>query len=145
MKFLSLMVLLFSVGLQAQTRARTQVMKSAKMSPPEQVFFVSPKDGATVTSPLKIKMGVKGVEVCEANKPTENKRCGHHHLLVDGAFIPEGQVVPKDETHIHYGKMQTEAEITLTPGQHTLTLQFADYAHISFGEKLSATIKVTVK
>lgn len=145
MKFLSLAVLLFAVGLQAQTRARTQVMKSSKMSPPEQVFFVSPKDGATVKSPLKIKMGVKGLEVCEANKPTENKRCGHHHLLVDGAFVPEGQVVPKNETHIHYGQMQKEAEITLTPGKHTLTLQFADYAHISFGEKLSSTITVTVK
>lgn len=146
MKFLSLMVVLVScVGLQAQTRARGQVMKSAKMSPPEQVFFISPKDGATVKSPFKIQMGVKGMEVCEANKPTENKRCGHHHLLIDGAFVPEGQPVPKNETHIHYGQMQKEAEITLAPGKHTLTLQFADYAHISYGEKLSATITVTVK
>ena len=144
MKFLCLM-LLFSIGLQAQTRARTQVMKSSKMSPSTQVFFVSPKNNATVTSPFKIKMGVKGMDVCEANKPTENKRCGHHHLLVDGAFIAEGQPVPKNETHIHYGQMQKETELTLAPGKHTLTLQFADYAHISYGEKLSSTITVIVK
>jgi hypothetical protein len=109
------------------------------------VYFVSPKNNATVKSPFKIKMGVKGMQVCEANKPTENKRCGHHHLLVDRSFIAEGQPIPKDETHIHYGQMQTEAELTLSPGKHTLTLQFADYAHISFGEKLSSTITITVK
>lgn len=145
MKFLSLAFLFLSLGSQAQTRARGQVMKSAQMSPPEQVFFISPKNNATVKSPFKIKMGVKGMEVCEANKPTENKRCGHHHLLVDGAFVPEGQAVPKDETHIHYGKMQKETELTLAPGKHTLTLQFADFAHISYGEKMSSTITVTVK
>jgi hypothetical protein len=41
--------------------------------------------------------------------------------------------------------MQTETDVTLTPGKHTLTLQFADFAHKSYGEKWSQTIEVEVK
>lgn len=117
----------------------------AKGAPAKKIFFVEPKDGAVVTSPLKIKMGVKGMKVCEANIETKDKKCGHHHLLIDKAAIPAGQVVPKDEMHLHYGKKQTDAEIALTPGKHTLTLQFADFAHLSYGEEHSAAITVEVK
>lgn len=113
--------------------------------PAKKVFFISPKDGAVVSSPLKIKMGTKGVKVCEANIETKDKKCGHHHLLIDQAAIPAGQVVPKDDNHLHYGKKQKEAEVTLAPGKHTLTLQFADFAHLSYGEDYSATITVEVK
>ena len=38
-----------------------------------------------------------------------------------------------------------EAEVELSPGEHTLTMQFADLAHRSYGEQLAATIKVTVE
>ncbi|MBM4291927.1 MAG: DUF4399 domain-containing protein, partial [Deltaproteobacteria bacterium] len=44
----------------------------------------------------------------------------------------------------HFGKGQTETEVTLEPGEHTLTMQLADGAHISYGESLSATLKVVV-
>ncbi len=108
------------------------------------IFFIEPKDGATVTSPLKIKFGMKGMKLCQANIAPKNKKCGHHHLLIDKTPIASGQPVPQDESHLHYGKMQQEAEITLAPGKHTLTLQFADYAHLSYGEKLSETVTVEV-
>ncbi|MEQ1877840.1 MAG: DUF4399 domain-containing protein, partial [Bdellovibrionia bacterium] len=68
-----------------------------------------------------------------------------HLIIVDGAAIPKGQVVPKDETNIHYGKAETTTELKLTPGDHTLTLQFADGNHLSYGPELSQTIKVKVK
>jgi len=109
------------------------------------VFFTEPADGAVVTSPLKVKFGMKGMKLCQANIAPKNKKCGHHHLLIDKAAIASGMPVPQDENHLHYGKMQEEAEIKLTPGKHTLTLQFADYAHLSYGENLSATITVEVK
>jgi hypothetical protein len=71
---------------------------------------------------------------------------GHHHLLIDKSFDPEGTVVPASETSIHYGKGQTQDTIkTLSKGKHTLTLQFANGAHMSYGEKLSKTITVNVK
>jgi hypothetical protein len=70
---------------------------------------------------------------------------GHHHIVIDGEFIPAGEVVPADSLNIHYGKGQTEAEIELPKGEHTLTMQFADGIHQSYGEQMSATVTVFVK
>jgi len=113
------------------------------------VLFVEPSDGATVTGPLvdgkvvvHVKMGVEGIEVRPAGEQIEGT--GHHHIVVDGAGVPLGEVVPKDDTHLHFGKGQTEADIPLAPGPHTLTLQFADGAHLSYGPTLASTIKITV-
>ena len=41
--------------------------------------------------------------------------------------------MPADEKNIYFGKGQTNFEITLEPGEHTLTLQFADGFHQSYG------------
>lgn len=70
---------------------------------------------------------------------------GHHHLIVNGPAIATGQVVPADERHIHYGLGQTETELKLVPGDYQLTLQFADGAHVSYGPKMSQTIRVSVR
>ena len=70
---------------------------------------------------------------------------GHHHIIVDGSFNEKGAVVPADTTHIHFGLGQTSAELPLSPGPHTLTLQFADGFHRSYGEKMSASITITVE
>lgn len=133
--FLCFLVLSFSLN----TFAKDVADKSSA------VFFKSPKNNAVVSNPVKIKMGLKGMKVCEANKETSDKKCGHHHIIVDGKFLPAGEVIPKNETHMHFGQKQTEAELTLTPGKHTITLQFADYAHISMGEQFSSTITIEVK
>ena len=44
---------------------------------------------------------------------------------------------------MHFGKGQTEAALALTPGEHVLSLQFADGIHRSYGSALSASIKIT--
>lgn len=112
--------------------------------PISRIFFVEPEDGATVTSPVMVKMGVEGMEVKPAG-PEDVPNTGHHHLVVDGGPVPAGEPVPADASHIHFGKGQTETEVELTPGEHTLTLQFANHAHISYGPEMSATIKVKVE
>lgn len=109
---------------------------------PARVWFVEPADGAEVKSPVKLKFGVEGMTVKPAGDVVPES--GHHHIIVDGAGIDKGTTVPKDATHIHFGKGQTEAEIELSPGEHTLTLQFADGAHNSFGAPLSQTIRIKV-
>ena len=109
------------------------------------VSFKAPKNGAVVTKTFKVKFGLHGKRLRKAGDDITDKKSGHHHLIIDGAFVPEGQVVPTDETHKHFGKAQTQGEITLTPGKHTLTLQLADGAHISYGKKYSTTIEVTVE
>jgi hypothetical protein len=105
--------------------------------------FITPKDGDTVSGDVTIKMGIKGMQVHKAGEII--KGTGHHHLIIDGAYISENTVVPKDATHIHFGKGQTETTVKLKPGKHTLTLQFADGFHQSYGKIMSRTISITVK
>ena len=70
---------------------------------------------------------------------------GHHHILVNGTSIFPSTMIPNDATHLHYGKAQTETEVELAPGDYTLTMQFADGNHLSYGSKLSHSIKITVE
>ncbi|HKJ82812.1 MAG TPA: DUF4399 domain-containing protein [Mariprofundaceae bacterium] len=109
----------------------------------EGVYFASPANGSSVGHKVKVVMGVVGMKVHHAGKVIKNT--GHFHLIVDGAYVPKGQVVPKDATHMHFGKGQTETTITLPSGPHTLTLQFADGHHVSYGKVMSRTIHVTVR
>ena len=109
----------------------------------QNVFFSNIEDGSQITSPVHMIMGVNGMEVEPAGVVNANK--GHHHLIVDGSFVPMGEAVPADATHIHYGDGRTETDVELSPGEHTLTLQFADGLHRSYGEKMSATVTVTVE
>jgi len=107
------------------------------------VYFKSPGDGDTVESPFKVKMGVCGKDVQPAGEELEGT--GHHHLIIDGGCIAAGETVPKDATHKHFGKGQTETILALEPGNHTLTLQFANGIHTSFGEQMCRTINVKVE
>ncbi|TFW11696.1 DUF4399 domain-containing protein [Massilia arenosa] len=109
----------------------------------QSVAFVEPADGATVTSPFKVKFGVDGMAVKPAGEMAE--KTGHHHLIINGTSIKSGESIPFDDKHMHFGKGQTETELKLPPGQYTLTLQFANGAHQSYGEPMSKTIHVTVK
>jgi len=107
------------------------------------VEFVQPKDGATVSSAVHVVMAVHGMKIHKAGDVIEGT--GHHHIIIDGSFVPKGDVVANDATHKHFGKGQTEAVLNLTPGDHTLTLQLADGHHQSYGKTMSQTITVHVK
>ncbi len=108
------------------------------------VYFEEPKNGAKVQSPFKVKFEVQGMTVKPAGKL--ERGTGHHHLLIDtDGPIKRGTIVPADEKHIHFGNGQTETELTLTPGRHKLTLQFADGTHASYGRKWSRSISVLVQ
>jgi len=116
----------------------------AFVPPMGKVSIASPKDGAVVTSPVKVLM-VSTVKLRPAGEDPNDHKTGHHHLIIDGTPITAGQVIPTDATHLHFGKAQTEATIPLTPGHHTLTLQLADGAHRSYGPDLSNMVHITVK
>ena len=105
-------------------------------------YFIEPADGAAVPQEFTVKMGVEGMRVQPAGQLAAGS--GHHHLIVDGKPIEAGKPVPTDATHLHFGKGQTETTLKLAPGNHTLTLQFADGLHQSYGPGLSATISVQV-
>ncbi|MDE1182847.1 DUF4399 domain-containing protein [Paraburkholderia sp.] len=109
----------------------------------EGVSFVQPKDGATVSNPVHVVFGLDGMKIAPVGTMTAGT--GHHHLLIDGAPLKQGEVIPVSDTSLHFGKGQTETDLTLPPGDHTLTLQFGDGAHRSYGPKMSKTITVHVK
>ena len=128
----------------ATTATSVEMPPMAEVPANARVFFVNLKDGQTVSSPLKVEMGIDAMSVDTANgilKPAS----GHHHILVDMDSIKTGEVIKKDSVHIHFGNAQTSAEIKLTPGKHSLTLQFADALHRSYGTKLTSKVTVDVK
>ena len=98
---------------------------------------------AKVGEQVVLKFGVRGMTVQPAGEIVANT--GHHHLIINNSAISEGQIVPKGETHIHFGKGETETTVTIEPHMKTLTLQFADGAHRSYGEDWSYTIRVEPK
>jgi hypothetical protein len=108
------------------------------------VYFKTLKNGAVVPTTFKVEFGVDGLRVRPAGEDPLDHTSGHHHLIIDGRPIPPGKPVPFDDKDLHFGNGQTEAQITLPPGRHTLTLQFADGAHLSYGPKWAATITVNV-
>jgi len=85
--------------------------------------------GDVLHNPVTLQFAAHGVTISPAGDMTPNS--GHYHLLVDTALTPEQMKapIPKDDQHIHYGKGQTEATLTLPKGQHTLQLVLGDGAH----------------
>ncbi len=114
----------------------------AEIKDNQRVYFISPEDGSEVKSPVKIQMGIEGMEVEPAGELAKDK--GHHHILINHDPSAKGAVVAADSTHIHFGKGQTETKLELAPGSYKLTLQFADGFHRSYGPKMSKSISITV-
>lgn len=113
-------VLLVSAGSMAHT-------------PPDsaRVFFVGLQDGDVVTSPLKVKFGIKGFGVTPAGTTGKKRHtAGHHHLLVDLEKLPDlDEPIARDKHHLHFDKGETEAVIELPPGRHSLQLLLGDEQH----------------
>jgi len=98
-------------------------------SPPgAAVYFVDVKNGDTLQTTTILHFGLKGMGVAPAGVVKLNS--GHHHLLIDTDLPPLNKPIPNDPQHLHFGGGQTEAEVTLTPGRHTLQLLLADKDHI---------------
>jgi Domain of unknown function (DUF4399) len=108
-----------------------------------EVRFVGLADGARLPTKVTIRFGLRGMGVAPAGLERDNS--GHHHLLIDTALPPLDQPIPNDFNHLHFGAGQTEAEITLKPGTHTLQLLFGDKDHIPHNPPLmSPRIQVVV-
>ena len=127
-----------------QAAPGVQMPPMAEVPAAARVFFRNLTDGQIVKSPIKIEMGVDAMDLDTANgilKPAS----GHHHILIGIDSVATETVIPKDSVHLHYGNAQSNAEVVLPPGKHTLTLQFADALHRSYGSRLTSKVTVTVK
>lgn len=91
-------------------------------------YIIEPADGATVSSPVRVVFGLSGAGVVPAGIARDG--AGHHHLLIDTGLPDLDLPIPNDANHRHFGGGQTETEIELTPGSHTLQLLLGDELHV---------------
>jgi hypothetical protein len=98
-------------------------------SPPgAAVYFVDLKEGQTVPPNFVVHFGLTNIGVAPAG--TDHPNSGHHHLLIDTELPPLNEPIPSDFNHLHFGAGQTEAQLSLQPGPHTLQLLLGDKDHI---------------
>ena len=110
-----------------------------------EVYIISPQNGETVQSPFKVQFGLRGMGVAPAGVDVPDT--GHHHLLIDVADQPDmSQPLPMTDNIRHFGKGQTETEISLPPGRHTLQLLMGDKSHIPLNPSVeSRAITINVR
>ena len=115
---------------------------SLGFSSENKLYFIEPKDGATLNGPVKIVFGLSGMGVAPAGIDFPNT--GHHHLLVDLENLPDlSKPIPANKNHIHFGKGQTEAILELPKGKRTLQLLMGNYLHIPHKEPVISD-KITI-
>lgn len=110
-----------------------------------EVYFVQPGDGDTVQSPVTVVFGLRNMGVAPAG--TDKEGTGHHHLLID-TDVPSdlSKPLPATDQIKHFGGGQTETEIMLSPGEHTLQLLLGNYAHVPHRDPvMSEKITITVE
>lgn len=106
-------------------------------------YIIQPEDGATVTSPLRVLFGLRGMGVAPAGH--DAKHSGHHHLLIDEPEYVLEQPLPATEQIVHFGAGQTETQIELEPGEHKLQLLLGNHLHVPHTPPvMSEIITVTV-
>jgi len=140
----SFIALLFAGVALTASAAVAQSGNGLTPSPPgAEVYFIDLKDGATIPEKFSIHFGLKNMAVAPAGSDVANS--GHHHLLVDTLLPPLNRPIPNDFNHLHFGAGQTETEITLKPGPHTLQLLMGDKNHVPHTPPvMSARIHVNV-
>ena len=103
------------------------------------VYVIWPREGARVHSPFTVRFGLTNMGVTHAGDETPN--LGHHHLLVDVSEpLNPDEPIPSDRKHLHFGAGQTETQLDLPPGWHSLQLVLGDAKHIPFEPVVASKI-----
>lgn len=95
--------------------------------PDVHMLLVEPAPGARVPAGAPTTVRVSIAEGALATGPEDDG--GHLHLYVDGKL----QQMP----------YSTDAQVTLTPGPHTLTVEYVDSRHVSYRPPIQQTVEVT--
>ncbi len=115
------------VGAQAAKPAAKPAAKKIR------VYFVEPKNNATVTSPVHMKFASEGIEISPV-PPGDLKETrpgvAHYHVGIDQDCLPAGKnIVKGTPSWVHFGDGKNEFDSQLTPGKHKLALQLGDDLH----------------
>ncbi len=94
------------------------------------VQIVQPRQGTSVTAdrPIEVEAKVTGANVAQSASSTH---AGHIHLFVDG-----------DLQGMLYGE---STEVELSPGAHTITVEYTDSHHLSFDPPITDSIEITAE
>jgi hypothetical protein len=121
------MVMVVAMGLIAGAQEKKAASKRAR------VFFVEPKNGAMVTSPVHMKFGAEGIQIAavpEGDVKTTRPGVGHYHVGIDQSCLAPGKnIVKGTPSWVHFGDGKSEFDTQLTPGKHKLALQIGDDLH----------------
>lgn len=130
---------------QASATEVENILEPSPASSDARVFFVSPQDGETVASPVSVVFGIEGMSIQPAGINEEFS--GHHHILVNVNELPDlTKPLPATDSIIHFGKGQTETQLELPAGTHTLQLVLGNYLHIPHSPPvMSEKITITVE
>jgi len=127
---LAVLVIIAALGVFASAQAKKDAAAKATTA---KVFFIEPKNGATVSSPVHMKFGSSGVEI-SAVPPGDLKETrpgvAHYHIGVGVDCLPAGKnIVKGTPSWVHFGDGKSEIDMQLTPGRHKLALQLGDDLH----------------
>jgi hypothetical protein len=140
----ALLVVVMVAGFGALAAAQTTKAAGKRI----RVFFVEPKNGATVTSPVHMKFGVTGIQISPVppgDLTTTRPGVAHYHVGIDQTCLPPGKTIVKGTpSWVHFGDGKSEFDSQLTPGKHKLALQLGDDLHNTL-PGACAVITVNVK
>lgn len=122
--------------------------EDARKKTPEgaRLYLIAPAEGARVKSPFTVQFGLSGMGVAPAGIAKE--KTGHHHLIIDTDIkdVDMTKPLPATDKIRHFGGGQTETQLELPPGKHTLQMVMGDENHIPFSPPLvSERITITVQ
>lgn len=142
MKNLIIIATLFISFIASVSSAEPVKSKSAEGA---KVYFISPVDGETVPQTFTVVFGLSGMGVAPAG--IDAKNTGHHHLLINTETLPDmNKPLPGTDKIKHFGGGQTQTELTLSPGKHTLQLVLGNHLHIPHDVPVvSKKITITVE
>jgi len=113
------------------------------------VFFKDLKDGAKVRGKvfmgavaMKLELAAEGMKVEPAGAVHEN--AGHFAVGIDSQPVPLATALAKNGGYQVYEKGETEVQVGVRPGAHTLTLQLVDARNRSYGPEWAQTVKIKV-
>ena len=108
------------------------------------VSFSNVSDGDLLPTVFTVKASISGMGIAPAGVDIENT--GHHHLLIDVTEPPDmSQALPAVEGIRHLDEGQSETELRLPEGEHSLQLLLADHQHVPHDPPvMSKVIVITV-
>ena len=125
------LVMVAGFGVFASAQAKKPAMKGKAST--AKVFFIEPKNNATVTSPVHMKFGSSGIEISPV-PPGDLKETrpgvAHYHVGIGVSCLAPGKnIVKGTPSWVHFGDGKSEIDMQLTPGRHRLALQLGDDLH----------------